>query len=68
MKNPYSRTTTSFGVGVTLYDGRANVLDVKRSVLGASSLGPGKSTTFRTTFGAVGLNPGRTYVRGVLHR
>ena len=68
VKNPYSRTTTSFGVAVTLYDGRANVLDVKRSVLGASSLGPGKSTTFRTTFTPVGLNPGRTYVRGVLHR
>ena len=68
VKNPYSGTTTSFGVAVTLYDGRATVLDVKRSVLGASSLGPGKSTTFRTTFGAVGLNPGRTYVRGVLHR
>ena len=50
VRNPYSRTTTSFGVAATLYDGRANVLDVKRSVLGASSLGPGKSTTFTATF------------------
>ena len=58
VKNPYSRTTTSFGVAVTLYDGRANVLDVKRSVLGASSLGPGKSTTFRTTFAAGRPEPG----------
>ena len=68
IKNPYSKTITSFAVAVTLYDGRANVLDVKRSVLGASRLGPGKSTTFKTGFVAVGLHPTRTYVRGIVHR
>ena len=40
----------------------------KRSVLGASRLGPGKSTTFKTGFVAVGLHPTRTYVRGIVHR
>ena len=68
VKNPYSTTITSFGVAVTLYDGRAGVLDVKRAAVGATKLAPGASTTFSAAFLAPGLMPLRTYVRGLVHR
>ena len=53
---------------MTLYNGRAEVLDVKRAAVGASKLGAGASTTFSATFLAPGLMPLRTYVRGLVHR
>jgi hypothetical protein len=68
VRNPYSTTISSFGVAVTLYNGRAEVLDVKRASVGASKLRAGASTTFSATFLAPGLMPLRTYVRGLVHR
>jgi hypothetical protein len=68
VKNRYTSTITTLWVAVTLYDGRAGVLDAARASVGTKTLGAGKSTTFSATFIPTGLTPDKVYVRGMLFR
>jgi hypothetical protein len=67
-KNPYSKTVTTLWVAVSLYDGRANILDAARAKVGTTTLGALKSTTFTTTFIPLGLAPNKVYLRGMVFR
>ena len=67
-KNPYSKTVTTLWVAVSLYDGRANILDAARAKVGTTTLGALKSTTFSATFIPLGLTPDKTYIRGMVFR
>jgi hypothetical protein len=51
-----------------MYDRRGTVLDVAKATLGTTTLGPGRSTTYRARFLPAGLAPDVVYLRGVMRR
>ena len=67
-KNPYSKSVTTLWVAVSLYDGRASILDAARAKVGTTTLGALQSTTFSATFVPLGLTPDKTYIRGMVFR
>jgi hypothetical protein len=62
--NPRSTRISSLGLGITLYDARRGVLDVRKATLPVTSLGSRRSTSFSATFLPTGLGPTLVYLRG----
>jgi PKD repeat protein len=66
VKNSRGYTVRDLAVAITAFDNRRTAIEGVRAIVAATSLGAGRSTTFKATLPTVGLAPDMVYARGVV--